>query len=177
MHREFKMAEEECSRTSWKTVRWEITRDSFSVKRFLKDHMPMLPPRVVVNKIGTWQRVISAFLQRCLLSVQINSPIVLKKSEELIDCLQAFYRKSSDVMSMDIKNLYYLLRQPLLLARVRDWLEANLVKKKINDVQPKPACLFTSFIIIAIFPLKFHPGKTHKNECKLRNNETIAFVK
>lgn len=54
-----------------------------------------------MNEIGTWQGVISAFLQRCLLSVEINSPIVLKKSEELIYSLQAFHSKSCEVMSIN----------------------------------------------------------------------------
>lgn len=106
----------------------EVTMNSFSIKFFLKDHKPMLPVRVVVNENGTWQKVVSTFFQGFLSSIEMTTLIGLRKSEELVSCLTPFHQQKCEVMSLDIKDLYYSLHQPLLLSRLRDLLEANLVR-------------------------------------------------
>ncbi|CAN7939726.1 unnamed protein product [Ixodes hexagonus] len=105
-----------------------ISRDTFGIKFFLKDHKVDLPLRVVVNENGTWQKHVSAFLQKALAVLEVGSPLSLRCSDDLIADLQPFHGKQCCLVSMDIKDLYYSLEPKTLLVRVRQFLENNLVR-------------------------------------------------
>lgn len=102
--------------------------NSFSNKFLLKDHKPDMPLRIVLNENQTWQKVISKFIQKSLSVLDIPNSISLKNSEEFIAALQPFHGSKVHVMSLDVKDLYYSLRKPLLLSRVQDFLLEDLVR-------------------------------------------------
>lgn len=52
-----------------------------SCKFFLKDHKPSLPQRTVVNEIGTWQGLLSSFLQKCLNYVCLSGSLSVRNSD------------------------------------------------------------------------------------------------
>ncbi|XP_040071196.1 uncharacterized protein LOC115320437 [Ixodes scapularis] len=104
------------------------TKSTLSIKFFLKDHKPEMPLRAVINENGTWQKVVSKFLQRGLMYACLDNSLSLKNSNELIDMLEKFHGQQCSVVSMDIKDLYYSLEKTRLMQRVREALELNLVK-------------------------------------------------
>ena len=103
-------------------------RSTLSLKFFLKDHKPELPFRTVVNENGTWQKVVSKFLQQGLEFVLLENSLSLKNTNELIGILDVHHGKQCSVFSMDIKDLYYSLESNRLMKRVKQALELNLVK-------------------------------------------------
>lgn len=103
------------------------SRSSFGLKFLVKDHKVDFPFRVVINENGSWQKSLAVFLQGCLGHVTLEGSIALRNSEELIEGISPLHRSSCTLMSLDIKDLYYSLDSVLLLERVRELLENNLV--------------------------------------------------
>ncbi|XP_040067690.1 uncharacterized protein LOC115312851, partial [Ixodes scapularis] len=103
-------------------------RSTLTLKFFLKDHKIEMPLRTVVNENGTWQKVVSCFLQRGLKLANLEKSIALKNSSELIEVMEKFHGRKCAVFSMDIKDLYYSLEKSRLMNRVRIALEGNLIK-------------------------------------------------
>ncbi|XP_040064250.1 uncharacterized protein LOC120838403 [Ixodes scapularis] len=101
---------------------------TLSLRFFLKDHKPELPFRTVINENGTWQKVVSKFLQQGLEYVRLEDSLSLRNSNELIDILEVHHGRKCSIFSMDIKDLYYSLEKSRLLKRVKEALERNLVK-------------------------------------------------
>src|SRR5690606_23858191 len=52
-----------------------VSKDLFSVKFLCKDHKPEFPLRIVINEGGTWQKLLSSFLQSGLELLTLNSSI------------------------------------------------------------------------------------------------------
>lgn len=106
----------------------EVSQATLRLKFLLKDHKAGFPLRVVVNENGSWQRVLSVFIQKCLTGVEVDSPLSLRNSEQLIEILNPHHRRSCEVITLDIKDLYYSMNKSELLRRVRGWCDDHLVK-------------------------------------------------
>ncbi|CAN7943705.1 unnamed protein product, partial [Ixodes pacificus] len=104
-----------------------VSKDTFGIKFFLKDHKVDLPLRVVINENRTWQKIVSSFLQKTLTILDTRSPLSLRCSDDLVADLQPFHGKRCTIFSLDIKYLYYSLEPKTLLARVSSFLEEHLV--------------------------------------------------
>ncbi|CAN7939559.1 unnamed protein product [Ixodes hexagonus] len=104
-----------------------ISRDTFGIEFFLKDHKVGLPLRVVVNENGTWQKLVSSFLRRALAVLEVGSPLYLCCSHDLITDLHPFYGKQCTLLSMNINGLYYSLEPKTLLVRVSQFLEKTIL--------------------------------------------------
>ncbi|CAN7945229.1 unnamed protein product [Ixodes hexagonus] len=61
-----------------------VSKDTFGTKFFLKGHKVHLPLRVVVNETGTWQKIVSTFLQKTLTVLDIRYPLSLRCSGDLV---------------------------------------------------------------------------------------------
>lgn len=85
----------------------------------IKDHRVDLPLRVVVYEKGSWQRVVSGFIQGYLKGVKCSSPLVLKNADQLLTDIQPFYCKPVKVFPLDIKDLFYSLDHGILLLRLK----------------------------------------------------------
>lgn len=92
-----------------------LSKSALSVKFFIKDHKPEMPLRVVINENGTWQKVVSVFLQKGLNHGILDKSLSLRNSSELITVLEGHHGKEGDMLSMDIKDLYYSLEKSRLL--------------------------------------------------------------
>lgn len=103
-------------------------RSTLSLKFFLKDHKPEMPFRTVINENGTWQSMVSKFLQKGLDFARLENSLSLRNSDDFIQILDAHHGRQCSLISMDIKDLYYSLEKQLLMSRVREALERNLVK-------------------------------------------------
>uniref|UniRef100_A0A147BDN4 Putative reverse transcriptase n=1 Tax=Ixodes ricinus TaxID=34613 RepID=A0A147BDN4_IXORI len=125
------------------------TNPTLSIKFFLKDHKPEMPLRAVINESGTWQKVVSKFLQKGLGYACLENSLSLRNSNELIDSLEIHHGRRCSVLSMDIKDLYYSLENTRLMQRVREALELNLVK-----FQSGSGISVESFLTILEFYLK-----------------------
>ncbi|XP_040070735.1 uncharacterized protein LOC115331401 [Ixodes scapularis] len=103
-------------------------RSTLSLKFFLKDHKPEMPFRTVINENGTWQSMVSKFLQKGLDFARLENSLSSRNSDDFVQILDAHHGRQCSLISMDIKDLYYSLEKQLLMSRVREALERNLVK-------------------------------------------------
>lgn len=98
------------------------TKTALSVKFLL----PQLSFRIVVNESGTWQRALSNFLQFCLNVIKVDNPLSLRSSEKFTS-LSHLHSRPCEVVSLDIKCLYYSLHKSVLIHSVKNWLQENMV--------------------------------------------------
>ncbi|XP_049271280.1 uncharacterized protein LOC119391559 [Rhipicephalus sanguineus] len=54
----------------------------------IKTHKPEMPLRVIVSERGTWQKVVAHFLQEKLAILNVEDPLLVKKSAEVTDFLK-----------------------------------------------------------------------------------------
>lgn len=104
-----------------------ISRVTFNIKFFLKDHKADFPVRVVVNENSTQQKVVSSFLQGTLSVLDARSLLSLHCSEDLITELRPFHGRPCSIFTMYIKDHYYSLDSKTSLSRVSQFLENNVV--------------------------------------------------
>ncbi|CAN8033172.1 unnamed protein product, partial [Ixodes persulcatus] len=104
-----------------------VRQDTCTKKFLVKDHKVNYPLRVVLNEIGSWQNVISSFLQKCLAHVRIETSLSIKNSEELLEQIGKFHGTKRYIGSLDIKDLYYSINKTILFNRFRNMLELDLV--------------------------------------------------
>ncbi|XP_042144221.1 uncharacterized protein LOC121834568 [Ixodes scapularis] len=137
-----------------------LSKSALSVKFFIKDHKPEMPLRVVINENGTWQKVVSVFLQKGLNHAILDKSLSLRNSSELITVLEGHHGKEGDMLSMDIKDLYYSLEKSRLLERVKSVLEMNLVR-----FQSRSGISVDSFLAVLDYYLQStiveYQGKTY----------------
>lgn len=97
----------------------------FPSKFLLNDQKPSLPVRVVVYGRGSWQGVLSRFLQICLSHLRLSGYISFKNADELVSQLDHFDQKFAILVFLNIKDLCFSLDQVLVFKRVGDALEVH----------------------------------------------------
>lgn len=91
----------------------------FTVKTHKEGH----PFRVVVSERGTWQCLVSAFLQKHLSSLKVQDPFRVKNSEEVVQFLRTVPPGPMSVFSIDVEDLFYSLEHETLMKSVRDCIQ------------------------------------------------------
>lgn len=80
-----------CKRYALDNLAKEIVkskREALDIFFTAKTHKPSIPFRAIVSEKESWQRNVSRFLTKKLNLLRVSDPFMVKKSEDLIDCLQ-----------------------------------------------------------------------------------------
>ncbi|XP_064470369.1 uncharacterized protein LOC135385124 [Ornithodoros turicata] len=89
-----------------------------------KTHKPECPLRAIVSERGTWQGVVSRFLQQHLSCMDLPDPFMVRSSAEVIDVVKGMENVGVRLMSIDIEDLYYSIPHEPLFRATRDRIEA-----------------------------------------------------
>lgn len=79
-------------------------------------HQPDLLLSVIVSEKDTWHKSISLFLQAKLAVLNVNYPLLIRNSDEVIDFSKDNSDRGFQVFSVDLTDLYYILHNDLLSA-------------------------------------------------------------
>lgn len=72
--------------------------------------------------------LVQFFANLSIKALPVGNVLPLQNSEELIRFVDAFHSRPCSLASLDIKDLYYALDRSVLLSRVRQSLDDNLVR-------------------------------------------------
>lgn len=86
-----------------------------------KTHKPDVPFRAIVSERGSWQHVVSGYLQTHLSSLNLVDPFLVRNSLQVVDFLgnQNLWEKKS-AFSVDVQDLFYSLPHNFLLLCVKE---------------------------------------------------------
>lgn len=99
--------------------------DSLRVFFSAKTHKHGIPFRTIVSEQGTWQGVLSRFLQKQLNLLTVIDPFRIRNAMELVDFLKEQHDApcGNFVFSIDVEDLFYSIPQHHLIEAVRDHIE------------------------------------------------------
>lgn len=92
-----------------------------------KTHKTDIRFRAVVSERATWQIHVSAYLQKCLLSLNLAQPFLVKSSETIIEYLDNEHLANVGAFSIDVEDVYYSLPQNHLLVAVEECINRQLL--------------------------------------------------
>lgn len=90
-----------------------------------KTHKTDIPFRAVVSERATWQIHVSAYLQKCLMSLNLAQPFLVKNSETIIEYLENEHLANIGAFSIDVEDMYYSLPQNPLLVAVEECIKVD----------------------------------------------------
>lgn len=85
-----------------------------------KTHRPDVPFRAITSEKGTWQYIVSTFLNNVLTSVSLQDPFLIRHSEDIVVFLTKNNPGKCSAISVDVKDLFYLLPQKELMCSVKE---------------------------------------------------------
>lgn len=89
-----------------------------------KTHKDSVPFRTIVSEKGSWQCLISHFLQKHLSALHVDDPFATKNSSELVGLLNSNVHVGY-AFSIDVEDLFYSVPHGELFVAVRNCIETN----------------------------------------------------
>ncbi|XP_075741574.1 uncharacterized protein LOC142791224 [Rhipicephalus microplus] len=88
-----------------------------------KTHKCDYPLRLIVSEKGSWQRVVSRYLQSVLGSLNSGDPFLVRSSLEIVSTLKESLPVASTAFSIDVEELFYSIPHGALFDAVRSAIE------------------------------------------------------
>lgn len=79
----------------------------------VKTHKPERPFRTIVSGRGSWQHLVSGYLQKNLEWLRLCDPFLVPNSMEVVEYLSTDSVNVREAFSVDVVDLYYSIPMPL----------------------------------------------------------------
>lgn len=91
----------------------------------VKTHKPDFPFRAIISEKGTWQFVISGYLQKQLETLNVVDHFYVSSSDSVVNFLKTQNLGSRSAFSNDVEDMFYSLPHNELMKSVRSCVVDN----------------------------------------------------
>ena len=99
----------------------------------IKTHKPEQPFPTIISDNGTWQVVVSTFLQKQLEKLVVQDPFIIRNSEVIVEDLRHGKFDGCTAFSVDVVDLYYSLPQRELMNCVKECITENNDEQELQN--------------------------------------------